>query len=74
MRTADTLFSALMFDIWPNSPAVLIDFGLNGKNASERYSALQYAVKYNNISADDLHKAVLENKVDELISVSGTWK
>lgn len=74
MRSADSLFSALMLDVWPNSPAALFDFGLNGKNASERYSALQYAVKYNNVSADDLHKAVLENKVDELVSVYGNWK
>lgn len=69
-RTADSLVSAIILDIWPNSPGAMVDFGLDGYNGVDpqrRYSALHYAVRVNGVTADQLHNAAMNGSLTELI-------
>jgi len=52
-RTADRLVDALVLDLWPEGPAVYVDYGLSEAN----YSAYQKAVKLNGVTANQLHAA-----------------
>jgi hypothetical protein len=47
------LWFCLMFDSWPDSPAVLIDFGIA---SADHFGALQYAAHDDFISIDQLDK------------------
>ena len=70
MRTADRIVSAIMLDIWPDSPASLVDFGLDGfggVDPQERYNALHEAVR-NGLTANELHNAVVNGGMTELVS------
>jgi hypothetical protein len=70
MRTADRLVHAIMLDVWPDGPACLVDFGLDGfggVDPQERYNALHYAVR-NGLTADELHNAVVNGGLTELVN------
>lgn len=53
-RTADRLVDACLFDVYPHSPACVIDFDLTEEN----FAAYQKAVREGKVTADQLHKAV----------------
>jgi hypothetical protein len=52
-RTADRLVEGLILDMWPQGPAVYVDYGLNEEN----YRAFQIAVKLEGVTANQLHAA-----------------
>lgn len=66
-RTADRLVEALMLDVYPESRAALLDYGLAGHEAPRRYAALQYAVRRNGVTADQLHTALRQGRLTTLI-------
>lgn len=57
-RTADRLVEALVLDMWPQGPAVYVDYGLDEGN----YRAFQIAVKLKGVTADQLHAACGSSK------------
>lgn len=46
-----TVFDALMLDVWPDSPAAVADFGLGSQ---KHYAALQHAVMSGAVTAERL--------------------
>jgi hypothetical protein len=57
MYTADRLYDALMLDVWPSAGA-MVDFGLDGANQQEVYSAYQRKVRRGEVSLAQLRNAV----------------
>ena len=53
-EVARTVFECLLLDIWP-TPAGINDFGLD---STEHYGALQYAVRYHDVTVEDLDDAL----------------
>jgi len=49
------LHDALVADVWPDSPAVIVDFGLESQ---EHYEALYYPVRAGEISLEALDQAL----------------
>ena len=60
-RTADSLFDALILDIFPTSGAC-VDFGLDSGNVDAKYAALQRVVRSGQVTADQLHEAAGDGK------------
>lgn len=49
------LYNAIMADCWPDSPAAIVDFGLESQ---EHYEALYYPVRAEEISLAQLDEAL----------------
>jgi hypothetical protein len=50
-----TLVEAFALDVWPDSPAVIVDFGIDSQS---HYEALHGPVRAGEISADELDAAL----------------
>jgi len=57
-RTADVLVEAIMLDCMPR-PSACVDFGLDNGNVQQRYEAYYYPVHAGEITADQLHEALV---------------
>ena len=69
MRTSDSLVNAVILDTWPKGGAQA-DFGLDGFGGGDpqrRYNALHYASRAGKVTADQLHNAVVNGGLTELI-------
>lgn len=56
-HSADTLYSALLTDTWPDSAAALVDYGLDGDNREQIYAAMQAAVKSGRVTVEQMRNA-----------------
>lgn len=57
----EKLYTSIMLDIFPNSPAVLCDFGLDGwggSNIQMCYEALYYPIRNGEITIEELDAAL----------------
>lgn len=64
--TARRTYEALMFDLWPDSPAAIADFWLTDQ---EHYEALYYPVRASEITVEDLDRVLGDAKaITELVN------
>lgn len=54
--TADRLIEACMLDVFPQSMATIVDYGLDGDNAQELYVCYKHAIRNGHVTAWQLHQ------------------
>jgi hypothetical protein len=63
------LYDAIMMDEWPSGMATLVDFGLVGDGAQDRYEALYYPIRAGEITLEQLDAALGDGpKLTTLVS------
>ena len=62
-NVAEGFYNNLMLDLWPSTPAQMVDFGFNHADDQQRlYVAFQHGVRSGKVSAEELDKAVGKGK------------
>lgn len=66
--SATSLVQAVMADEYPSSPAAIVDYGLDGRNDTQRcYAALYHAIRKEGVTDFELHQALLKNNLTEFV-------
>jgi len=66
MKTSDLLVNACRTNVLPDT-CVLSDYGLDSKNSINIYGCYKDAIVKDGIDSDQLHKALENNKLNDLV-------